>query len=79
MLLDQSHKQKTLSLIDLYDLLPEYESMKLTEKLENNWLEDTRKHANAPSLFRATIRTMKWRPFLIGCQHIFQVRILCER
>ncbi|CAM2724338.1 unnamed protein product [Rotaria socialis] len=71
-LLDESHQQKTLNLVDLYDLLPEYESINLTEKLENHWFDDMRHHPDNPNLFRATVRTMGWQPFLIGCQFIPQ-------
>ncbi|CAF2004397.1 unnamed protein product, partial [Rotaria magnacalcarata] len=71
-LLDKSHQQKTLNLVDLYDLLPEYESINLTEKLENHWFDDMKHHPDNPNLFRATVRTMRWQPFLIGCQFIPQ-------
>jgi hypothetical protein len=74
-LLRISHKQKTLNLIDLYDLLPQYESIKLTQKLEDNWLNDIKHYPDSPSLFRATIRTMRWRPLLIGCLFFLQVSI----
>ncbi|CAF1468673.1 unnamed protein product, partial [Adineta steineri] len=66
-LLDKSHKQKTLNLDDLYDLLPQYKSVVLTEKLKNNWIDDINSHPNKPSLLRATVRTTGWKPFLIGC------------
>ncbi|CAF2797193.1 unnamed protein product [Rotaria sp. Silwood2] len=65
-LLDTSHRQKTLHLIDLYDLLPEYESIKLTGKLENNWFDEIKRHPDKPNLFHATIRAMKWKPLLLG-------------
>jgi len=65
-LINISRKQKTLNLNDLYDLLPQYESIKLTEKLENNWLYDKNRYPDKPSLCRATIRTMGWKPFLTG-------------
>jgi len=65
-LLNISRKQKTLNLNDLYDLLPQYESIKLTKKLENNWLYEKNRYPDKPSLFRATIRTMGWKPFLAG-------------
>ncbi|CAM4781960.1 unnamed protein product [Rotaria magnacalcarata] len=71
-LLDKSHQQKTLNFVDLYDLLPEYESINLTEKLENHWFDDMKHHPDNPNLFRATVRTMRWQPFLIGCQFIPQ-------
>ena len=65
-LLNKSHKQKTLNINDLYDLLPQYESVKLTDKLEENWFDEIKLYPDKPSLFRATIRTMGWKPFLIG-------------
>jgi hypothetical protein len=65
-LLHISHQQKTLNLVDLYDLLPQYESVTLTERLERNWLDDITHYPNKPSLFRATIRTMGWKPLLTG-------------
>ncbi len=74
-LLDKSHKQKTLDLIDLYDLLPQYESIKLTETLEDNWLDDIKRYPDKPSLFRATIQTIRWKPLLIGCSLVLKVSI----
>jgi hypothetical protein len=65
-LLDISHRQKTLNVSDLYDLLPEYESIKLTDKLEANWLDELKGHPDKPRLFRATIRTMGWKSVLNG-------------
>lgn len=65
-LIDLSHKQGTLSLDDLYDLLPQYESKDLSEQLERHWLEERKSHPTNPILLRATIRTMGWRPFIIG-------------
>ncbi|CAF4878309.1 unnamed protein product, partial [Rotaria sp. Silwood1] len=65
-LFDTSHRQKTLYLTDLYDLLPEYESIKLTENLENNWFDEIKHHPRKPNLFRATIRTIRSKPFLLG-------------
>ncbi|CAF3989329.1 unnamed protein product [Rotaria sp. Silwood2] len=63
---DTSHRQKTLHLADLYDLLPEYESIKLTEKLENNWFDEIKRNPDKPNLFYATMRTIRWKPFLLG-------------
>jgi len=74
-LLDKSHKQKTLNLIDLYDLLPQYESIKLTDKLEDHWLDDIKRYSDKSNLFRATIRTIRWKPLLIGCLYVPKVSI----
>jgi hypothetical protein len=65
-LFKKSHKQGTLHLTDLYDILPEYESKKLTENLESNWLDEIKQRRREPSLVRATMRTMRWKPFLVG-------------
>ncbi len=65
-LFDKSHKQKTLELTDLYDLLPQYESVRLAEQLEDTWFDDIKRYPNKPSLFRATVRSMGWKPLLIG-------------
>jgi hypothetical protein len=76
-LLDRSHEQKTLHLIDIYDIHPEYESIPLTDCLENNWFEEQKKYPNAPSLVRATIRTLRWKPLMIGSIVIPKVNLLC--
>jgi hypothetical protein len=65
-LLKKSYKQGTLNLSDLYDLLPALESTRLTERLEANWIDETKQTKHTPSLVRATVKTMGWRPFLIG-------------
>lgn len=65
-LLHISHQQKTLNLVDLYDLLPQFESITLTETLEHNWFNELKNYPDRPSLLRATIRTMGWKPFLTG-------------
>lgn len=65
-LLSLNHKQKTLNLPDLYELLPEYESNKLTQNLEDNWFDEIKYYPNKPSLLRTTIRTMGWKPLLNG-------------
>ncbi|CAF4229409.1 unnamed protein product [Rotaria sp. Silwood2] len=66
-LLTKNHKHGTLHLTDLYDLLPEFESTKLTDKLEANWFDEIKQYPQEPSLIRATLRTMGWKPLLVGC------------
>ncbi len=61
-----SHKKGTLDLVDLYDVPSHLESTKLTEKLEANWLDEIKRFPENPSLIRATLRTMGWKPLLIG-------------
>jgi hypothetical protein len=65
-LLRKSQKQGTLHLTDLYDLFPEFESTKLSERLESNWLDEIKQKNRQPSLIRATLKTMGWKPFLAG-------------
>jgi hypothetical protein len=61
-----THKQDAINLTDLYDLLPEYESAKLGERLESNWLKELKQANRQPSLVRATLKTMGWKPALLG-------------
>ena len=72
-LLAKSRQQRTLHLTDLYDLLPENESTALTDQLEDRWLDEVKRRPDRPSLLRATIRTMGWKPFFIGCSHVPKV------
>lgn len=72
-LLDKSHKAKTLQETDLYNLLPEYESVQLTDHLEKNWFDEMKHNPDEPSLFRATIRTMRWKPLIIASTYIPKV------
>jgi hypothetical protein len=65
-LLTQWHKQGTLDFADVYDLLSHLESTKLTEKLEVNWFDEIKRSPEKPSLIRATLRTMGWKPLFIG-------------
>ena len=65
-LFDKSRERGTLLLTDLYDLLPEYESEGLTARLEQEWLDELKRSPSEPSLSRATLRTMRWKPVLIG-------------
>lgn len=65
-LLKKSHKQGTLHLNDLFDLLPEWESNELVARLESNWNDELKQTHRQPSLVRASIRTTGWRPFLLG-------------
>ncbi len=74
-MLDKSQKQKTINLVDLYDLPPQYGSTNLTEKLEKNWSDDITHYPDNPSLVRATIRSVTYKPFLIGCLLLPQVSI----
>ena len=75
-LLNKCHKQGTLHLIDLYDLLPDYKSIKLTEQLENNWYDEIKQYPEKSSLFRATLRTIRWKLLLIGSLLIPMVSML---
>jgi hypothetical protein len=65
-LIQKTHKQDAIHLKDLYDLLPQYESKELCERLESNWLNELKHTNRQPSLVRATLKTMGWRPFLVG-------------
>ena len=65
-LFDKSRQRGTLLLTDLYDLLPEYKSEQLTARLEQEWLDELKRAPLEPSLSRATLRTMRWKPVLIG-------------
>ena len=75
-LLNKSHKQGTLHLTDLYDLLPDYKSINLTEELEINWFDEIKQHPDRASLFRATIRTVRWKPLFIGSTLLPLVSVL---
>lgn len=72
-MLDLSHQQGTLYLQNLYEILPQYRSEILTDKLEKNWLEEVEYHPQRASLIRATIRTVGWKPFLIGLYLLLSV------
>lgn len=65
-LLAQSHKKGTLDLTDLYDVPSHVESTKLTDELEGNWFDEIKRSPENPSLIRATLRTMGWKPLFIG-------------
>ena len=65
-LITKSHKQGTLYLNDLYDLPANLESTLLTDKLESNWFDETKRCPQNPSLIRVTIRTMGWKLVLAG-------------
>ncbi len=69
----KTYKQDTLHLTDLYDLLPEFESTELTDRLEANWFDEMKQYPQAPSLVRATLRTIGWKPLLIGSLLILSV------
>ncbi|CAF0985467.1 unnamed protein product [Rotaria sordida] len=65
-LLKKSRKQGTLYLNDLYDLPDHLKSSTLTNKLETNWFNEVKRNPQKPSLIRATLRTLGWKPFLLG-------------
>lgn len=65
-LLKKSHKQGTLHLNDLFHLLPQLESNELADRLESNWNDELKQTHRQPSLVRASIKTMGFRPFLLG-------------
>jgi hypothetical protein len=65
-LLNKSRKQGTLQLTDLYDVLPQLESTKLTERLEENWLNEIKQTKRAPNLVYATLKTIGWTPLFVG-------------
>ncbi len=65
-LLKKSHQQGVLHLNDLYDLPTHLKSTELTDKLETNWFNEVKRCPNNPSLIRATLRTLGWKPFLNG-------------
>jgi hypothetical protein len=75
-LLMQSRKEGTLQTVDLYDLPPHLESATLTDKLEANWFDEIQLHPDNPSLFRATIRTMRWKPLLLGLLLVIKVSLI---
>jgi len=75
-LLKQSRKEGTLQTVDLYDLPPHLESTNLTDKLEANWFEEIQRNPDNPSLFRATIRTMRWKPLLLGLLLVIKVSLI---
>ncbi|CAF1577819.1 unnamed protein product, partial [Didymodactylos carnosus] len=67
-LLRKSRKQ-TLELNDLYDVLPELDSVPLTDKLESKWFEEIRKAKQEnrnPSLVNATLKMIGIKPILVG-------------
>lgn len=65
-LLKKCHKQGTLHLNDLYDLLPHLDSQQLTDKLEKHWLDEVNQTKRQPSLIRATYKAIGWGPVLAG-------------
>lgn len=73
-LIKQSHKQRALHLSDLYELPPSFESKTLTDKLESNWFNELKRSPENPSLIRATLRTIGWKPFLLGFVLLLTVR-----
>jgi hypothetical protein len=73
-LIAKSHKQNTLHLHDLYALPKSFESVTLTNKLEVNWFDEIKRCPDNPSLIRATLRTIGWKPFLLGFLLLLDVR-----
>jgi len=71
--LRKSHKNGALHLNDLYNLPPDLQSTELTEKLEANWLDEVKRCPSNPSLIRATLRTLGWKPFLYGLLELLYV------
>ncbi|CAF4718803.1 unnamed protein product [Rotaria sp. Silwood1] len=65
-LITKSHKQGILHLDDLYDLPDYLKSTSLTNKLEENWLNEIKRCPQNPNLIRATLRTMGWKLMLFG-------------
>ncbi|CAF2843920.1 unnamed protein product [Rotaria sp. Silwood2] len=75
-LVSKCRKQGTLDINDLYEPFPDCESATLTDKLEANWIAEIKRNSGKPSLIRATLRTMRWRPFLISLILIPSVTII---
>jgi hypothetical protein len=73
-LLKQSQQKCVLHLNDLYELPAYLQSTELTNKLESNWFDELKYHPNNPNLFRATLKTLGWKPFLYGFVVLLQVR-----
>ncbi|CAF1438928.1 unnamed protein product [Rotaria sordida] len=63
-LISKCRKQGTLDVNDLYEPLPDCEAATLTDKLEANWLVEIKRNPDRPSLIRATLRTMRWKPLV---------------
>ena len=74
-LLTQARKQGSLQIADLCDLPSHLESTALTNQLEANWFDEIKRNPERPSFFRATLRTMRWKPFLLGLILIPKVNI----
>ena len=74
-LLRKSRQEGTLHLDDLYELPPHLDPTKLTDELESNWFNEMKHHPDRPSLIRATLRTLGWKPFLNGFFPLLNVRI----
>ncbi|CAF4171006.1 unnamed protein product [Rotaria sp. Silwood2] len=65
-LMTKSRKQGTLHLDDLYGVPDYLKSTLLTNKLEENWLDEIKRCPRNPNLIRATLRTMGWKLILLG-------------
>lgn len=65
-LISKSDKQGTLHIHDLYQLPDFLDSATVTNRLEANWFDEIKRSPANPSLIRATLRTIGWKPFLLG-------------
>ena len=65
-LLKKSRKQGAIHLNDLYALPPHLDPTVLTDQLEEYWFDEVKRYPTSPSLIRATLRTLGWKPFLQG-------------
>ncbi len=72
----KSHQQGVLHLNDLSNLPTHLKSTELTDKLERNWFNEVKRCPNNPSLIRATLRTLGWKPFLNG---LFPLLNVCTK
>lgn len=72
----KSHEQGVLHSNDLYDLPSFLKSNELTDKLEKNWFNELKRCPNNPSLIRATLHTLGWKPLLNG---LFTLLNVCRK
>jgi hypothetical protein len=73
-LLKQSRQKGVLHSNDLCEPPACLQSTKLTDKLESNWFDQVKHYPDNPSLIRATLKTLGWKPFLYGLIILLQVR-----
>jgi len=55
-----------LHVSDLFDVPAFLDSNVWTDKLENNWFDELKRHPTNPSLIRATLRTIGWRLIFVA-------------